>query len=54
MLGEDNIILQKLARYYQMYNKNVENIIGPHICPKIILKGDFVKENLCLMGIFFI
>jgi hypothetical protein len=42
LLGEDNIILQKLSRYYEVYNKNVENMIGRHICPKIILKSDLL------------
>jgi hypothetical protein len=42
LLGEDNIILQKAAQYYEVYSKNVENIIGSHICPKIILKRDFL------------
>jgi vancomycin permeability regulator SanA len=51
LLGEDDIIMQKLARYYEVYNKTIENIIGQHICPKIILKGFSVKENLCLTGI---
>jgi hypothetical protein len=52
LLDEDNIILQILARYYEEYNINVENMIGRHICPKIIFeKGFSLIENLCLTGI---
>jgi hypothetical protein len=33
-----------------VYNKNVENIIGQQICPKIILKKDFLLDGNYFIG----
>ena len=55
LLSEDNIILQKLARYYEVYIKNVENIICRQFCPKIILNlGIFCERKSLLDGNYFL
>jgi hypothetical protein len=49
-LGENNIIVQKLA-HYEMYNKKVKNYWSTFLPKNNFENGFSLKENFCLTGI---